>query len=63
MASHASSAYYAGMAIGLYQSGNGWARVRYPDGTEMDVRRDQYEAQDYQPPFDELPPGPEAENA
>lgn len=48
------------MAIGLYKETDGWgnqesARVRYPDGSELDVPRDEYEAADHEPSFDELP--------
>lgn len=48
------------MAIGLYREIDAWgnqdsARVRFPDGSELDVSRDEYEAGDHEPPFDELP--------
>jgi hypothetical protein len=48
------------MPIGLYREteagGNAEiARVRYPDGSELDVPRSEYEAADHEPPFDELP--------
>jgi hypothetical protein len=48
------------MAIGLYrETGSGendeFARVRFPDGSELDVQRHEYEAELHEPPFDELP--------
>lgn len=48
------------MDIGLYRETDGWgtgesARVRYPDGSELDVPRGEYEAAGCEPPFDELP--------
>jgi hypothetical protein len=48
------------MATGLYRETDGWgndesARVRYPDGSELDVPRHEYEAEYHEPPFDELP--------
>lgn len=48
------------MVIGLYRETDGWgnqesARVRYPDGSELDIPRGEYEAGDYEPSFDELP--------
>ncbi len=47
------------MPKGLYrETGAGendeYARVRYPDGSELDVQRHEYEAAGYEPPFDEL---------
>lgn len=47
-------------AEGLYRETDGWgtensARVRYPDGSELDLSRPEYEAADIEPPFDELP--------
>ena len=47
------------MAIGLYrETGAGendeFARVRFPDGSELDVPRHEYESAFHQPPFDEL---------
>ena len=47
------------MPKGLYKSGEGWVRVRYDDGMELDVVRPQYEAQGYEPPYDDLPDQPE----
>ncbi|WP_165844053.1 hypothetical protein [Phenylobacterium kunshanense] len=48
------------MAIGLYRETDGWgtedsARVRFPDGSELDVPRSEYDAACHEPPFDELP--------
>jgi len=48
------------MPKGLYrETGAGendeYARVRLPDGSEMDVQRHEYESTVYEPPFDELP--------
>lgn len=48
------------MAKGLYREADGWgtdesARVRYPDGSELDVPRHEYEAEPHEPPFHELP--------
>ena len=48
------------MAKGLYREGDGWgtgeiARVRTPDGSELDVPRHEYEAENHEPPFNELP--------
>jgi hypothetical protein len=48
------------MAIGLYKETDGWgneesARVRFPDASELDVPRREYEAAYHEPPFDELP--------
>jgi hypothetical protein len=45
---------------GLYrETGAGengeFARVRYPDGSERDLSRHEYELTAYEPPFDELP--------
>lgn len=47
-------------AIGLYkETGDGanaeLARVRYPDGFELDVARHEYELSAFEPAFDELP--------
>jgi len=47
------------MPKGLYrETGDGenaeFARVRHPDGSELDVQRHEYEAAFYEPPFDEL---------
>jgi len=52
--------YDAPMPKGLYrETGAGendeFARVRYPDGSELDVQRHEYELTAYEPPFDELP--------
>jgi hypothetical protein len=52
--------YGAPMPKGLYrETGAGendeFARVRYPDGSELDVQRHEYELTAYEPPFDELP--------
>ncbi len=52
--------YDAPMAIGLYrETGAGendeFARVRFPDGSELDIQRHEYEAEGHEPPFDELP--------
>ena len=54
------------MAIGLYRETDGWgnsesARVRYPDGSELDLPRDEYDAAGHHPPFHELPTKTEAE--
>ncbi len=48
------------MPRGLFRETGGWgdedsARVQYPDGTEMDVPKSQYESKGYEPPFDSLP--------
>lgn len=48
------------MAKGLYREPEGLggeeiARVRHPDGAELDVIRAEYEAAFHEPPFDELP--------
>lgn len=48
------------MPLGLYKIRNGWvtqdsAIVRHDDGTELEVPRDQYESQNYNPPLDDLP--------
>lgn len=48
------------MTIGLYrETGSGeddeFARVRYPDGSELDLPRHEYEATVLEPPFHELP--------
>ncbi len=48
------------MATGLYKETDGWGndecgRVRFPDGSELDVPRSEYEAAFHEPPFDELP--------
>ena len=47
------------MPKGLYrETGSGendeYARVRLPDGSELDVERHEYELAAYEPPFDEL---------
>ncbi len=49
-----------GMATGLYRETDGLggeeiARVRFPDGSELDAPRAEYEAAYHEPPFDELP--------
>ena len=51
--------YDAPMPKGLYrETGAGEndevARVRYPDGSELDVERHEYETACFEPPFDEL---------
>jgi hypothetical protein len=48
------------MAKGLYrETGSGenaeLARVKFADGTELDVQRHEYETECFEPPFDELP--------
>ncbi|WP_374573125.1 hypothetical protein [Phenylobacterium sp.] len=48
------------MVEGLYrETGSGenveFARVRFADGSELDIQRHEYEAECYEPPFDELP--------
>ena len=48
------------MAKGLYrETGSGeddeFARVRYPDGSELDIQRHEYEAEMHEPAFRELP--------
>ena len=48
------------MATGLFRTRDGWAnedsvRVRYGDGTELDIPASQYVADGYEPPLDELP--------
>jgi hypothetical protein len=48
------------MAKGLYRETGGgenaeFARVRYPDGSELDIPRHEYEAELHEPPFAELP--------
>lgn len=48
------------MAIGLYrETGSGeddeFARVRYPDGSELDIPRHEYDAEAHEPTFRELP--------
>jgi hypothetical protein len=48
------------MAIGLYKETGGggneeFARVRFQDGSELDIQRHEYEAECHEPPFDELP--------
>lgn len=60
MALGAGRPYDEAMAIGIYrETGAGenpeYARVRYPDGSELDVERHEYEAEFHEPPFDELP--------
>jgi hypothetical protein len=47
------------MAIGIYrETGEGendeYARVRFPDGSELDIQRHEYEAELHKPSFDEL---------
>jgi hypothetical protein len=47
------------MGIGLYrETGSGendeYARVRFPDGSELDIPRHEYEAELHHPPFHEL---------
>ena len=51
--------YGAPMPKGLYkETGAGeneeFARVRYQDGSELDVQRHEYETACFEPPFDEL---------
>lgn len=48
------------MTIGLYrETGSGeddeFARVRYPDGSELDVPRHEYDASALEPAFRDLP--------
>lgn len=43
------------MGTGLYKSGNGWAKVRYQDGTTLDVPLDRYTAAGHEPDFHSLP--------
>jgi len=48
------------MAKGLYrETGTGenaeLARVKFPDGSELDIPRHEYEAEGHEPPFHELP--------
>jgi len=50
---------YAATPKGLYrETGAGendeFARVRFADGSELDVERHEYELSAYEPPFDEL---------
>lgn len=60
MASGVRAAQGCGMkTIGLYRETDGWgttesARVRYPDGSELDIQRHEYESEGHEPPFEEL---------
>jgi hypothetical protein len=44
-----------GVAHGLFRDTDGWVRVRYDDGHEMDLTGTLYVAANYAPPFHKLP--------
>jgi len=44
---------------GLFRDEDGWVRVRFDDGRELDMPKARYVALKRQPPFDELPLMPE----
>ncbi len=51
------------MAVGICKTKGGWgnqdsAKVRYDDGTILEVPKDQYEDKGYEPPFYNLPECP-----
>jgi hypothetical protein len=47
--------YRRAMIQGLYRFAPGWAHVRFGNGAELDIARDQYELEGYEPPFEDLP--------
>lgn len=53
LARRSAARHMAAMAKGLYRDGD-WAQVSYTGRASIPMRRDQYEAAGYQPPFADL---------
>jgi hypothetical protein len=42
-------------SFGVFRDSEGWVRVRYPDGRELDMTKAGYVASKRSPPFEALP--------